>query len=114
MKIKALVMLGFALASSMSYAGVIKPDCNASKAAKNAALESSVGVNGRCDVEKTTKQAKKEVTNKVDDTKDAVSDKVDDTKDNVSDKVDDTKDNVSGKVDDVKDAPAKSMVKAVK
>lgn len=35
--------------SQVSYAGIVNPDCTATKAAKSAAVKATVGVSGRCD-----------------------------------------------------------------
>ncbi|MBO1518162.1 hypothetical protein [Oceanisphaera pacifica] len=94
------LMTSLVFISSISFAGVIKPDCDISKAAKNAALESTVGVSGRCDASKTAKQAKDEAL-------EGVTDKVDNTKDAISD----TKNNAANTIGNVKDEPAKAAVK---
>lgn len=110
MKLKLLVPF-ILLSTSVAHAGLIKPDCDASKAAKNAALENTVGISGRCDAAKTAVQAKDQAVDnakdKVDDTKSNVSDKVDNKKDKLSD----TKDKVSDDVDKLKDQPVKTVIR---
>lgn len=116
MKLKILIPF-ILLATSTVHAGLIKPDCDASKAAKNAALENTVGISGRCDAAKTAEQAKDEALgdakDKVDDAKSDASDKVDQKKDKLSDtrgKVSDEKSKVSNDVDKLKDQPVKTVI----
>ncbi|MEH6637074.1 MAG: hypothetical protein V7700_16260 [Halioglobus sp.] len=47
----------------------LTPNCNPKKAARNAAMDATVGVSGRCDTGKAAKDAKEDV---VDNAKDAV------------------------------------------
>ena len=72
----ALLVLLLPLSQSV-FADVLKPDCNAEKAVKNAVTKATVGVGGRC--------------KPGDGVKDAVDDKVDGVKDSVDDKFDDAK-----------------------
>ena len=83
----ALLVLLLPLSQSV-FADVLKPDCNAEKAVKNAVTKATVGVGGRC--------------KPGDGVKDAVDDKVDGVKDSVDDKVDGVKDSVDDKFDDAK------------
>ena len=76
----ALLFTGFLLTAAPAIAD-LKPDiieCDAGKAARNAAMEAAVGVHGRCDADRLA-----------DKTKDKGKDKLDDAKENASDHVDD-------------------------
>ncbi len=71
MKPKASAAL-FLIAMATGAAADLKPDaldCNAKKAARNAALDATVGVSGRCDPGKAADQAKENVA---DNARDAV------------------------------------------
>ena len=71
MKGKALVLLLVSLAVPNAIAD-LKPDvldCDAKKAARNAAMDATVGVSGRCDTSKAAKNTKENVA---DDVKDSV------------------------------------------
>lgn len=57
-----------ALAAASAQAD-LKPDlvdCDPQKAARNAAMDATVGISGRCDPEKLTKDAREEAKEKVD------------------------------------------------
>ncbi len=72
----------------------LKPDlieCNADKAARNAAMKATVGVHGSCDPEKLAKKKKKEGKKELDKAQDKVSDKLDDTRDGYREKAHDLK-----------------------
>lgn len=58
-------------------AGVIDPDCTPEKAAKSAAMKTTVGVGGRCDAKEAASDSMglDDKKDKVDDAKDGVSDK---------------------------------------
>lgn len=58
MKKRNLALLLFLFGSTVSYAGVMDPDCDAEKAAKATATKAVVGVGGRC----TPKEALKDTT----------------------------------------------------
>ena len=64
MKLKITVLLLGVLLTSGAYA-----DCNAKKAARNATMDATVGVSGRCDPDKLAKDAKEDLG---DDVKDSV------------------------------------------
>ncbi|WP_089139532.1 hypothetical protein [Vibrio rumoiensis] len=104
MKLKLFIPF-ILLATSTAYAGLIKPDCDASKVAKNAALENTVGISGRCDAAKTAEQAKDEAVDNVSDKVDQKRDKLADTKDKVLDK----KSKISDDVKKLKDEPVKTV-----
>ncbi|MFH0265229.1 hypothetical protein [Vibrio rumoiensis] len=115
MKLKLFIPF-ILLATSTAHAGLIKPNCDVSKAAKNAALENTVGISGRCDAAKTAEQAKDEAVDnakdKVDGAKDNVSDKVDQKKDKLADtkdKISDKKSKISDDVKKRKDEPVKTV-----
>lgn len=57
MDLKTLIALAAfsAAASTALHAGVVNPDCDAKKAAKSAAMKSTVGVGGRCDAGEAAK-----------------------------------------------------------
>lgn len=78
MKLKNVLVLFAVLGAGSAWAD-LKPDiidCNPKKAARNAAMEATVGVSGRCDPGKVAENTKENV---VDDAKDTV-DKVTDAK----------------------------------
>ena len=104
MKLKLFIPF-ILLATSTAHAGLIKPDCDASKAAKNAALENTVGISGRCDAAKTAEQAKDEAVDNVTDKVAQKKDKLADTKDKVLDK----KSKISDDVKKLKDEPVKTV-----
>ncbi len=56
-------------------------DCNAKKAARNAAMEATVGVHGSCDADKLAKDAKKDAGKKVEGAREDLGDKLDLDKD---------------------------------
>ena len=64
MKLQITVLLLGALLTSGAYA-----DCDAKKAARNATMDATVGVSGRCDPDKLAKDAKEDLG---DDLKDSV------------------------------------------
>ncbi|UTF59521.1 hypothetical protein [Gilvimarinus sp. DA14] len=75
-------------AAGYTQAELKKPeliDCNAKKAARNAALDSTVGVSGNCDAEKLAKDAKDDVKDSVKDAKKEAGDKIDNAKENAAD-----------------------------
>lgn len=104
MKLKLFIPF-ILLATSTAHAGLIKPNCDVSKAAKNAALENTVGISGRCDAAKTAEQAKDEAVDNVTDKVDQKKDKLADTKDKVLDK----KSKISDDVKKLKDEPVKTV-----
>ncbi|MCP8900810.1 hypothetical protein [Gilvimarinus xylanilyticus] len=66
----------------------LKPDildCNAQKAARNAALDSTVGVSGHCDAEKLADKAKDNAKDSVKEAKKEVGETIDNTKKDVAD-----------------------------
>lgn len=94
------------LGASLAHAGVVNPDCDASKVATNAAVKATTGVSGRCTPAKTADRAVDDATK---DAKKAVkktTKKVDKATDNLGDSVSNAKDNVN----DLKEAPVKSLV----
>ncbi|XZG71671.1 hypothetical protein ACTSKR_07380 [Chitinibacteraceae bacterium HSL-7] len=56
---KFAFVLTLLLASSLSVAGALDPDCTAEKAAKGAATKAVVGVGGRCDMKETVSDSAK-------------------------------------------------------
>ena len=64
MKLQLTVLIMGVLLTSGAYA-----DCNAKKAARNATMDATVGVSGRCDPNKLAKDAKEDLG---DDVKDSV------------------------------------------
>ena len=77
-----LRVLALLLASTVTPNAIadLKPDvldCNAKKAGRNAAMEATVGVSGRCDTGKAAKNTKENVA---DDVKDSVDIDLDDKK----------------------------------
>ncbi len=71
MKLTTFALLSVMLGAANAYAD-LKPDlldCNAKKAARNAAMEATVGVSGHCDTGKALKDTKEDTADKV---KDAV------------------------------------------
>ncbi len=71
MKSQVLVLLLAAVAIDVARAD-LKPDfveCDAKKATRNAAMDATIGVSGRCDPEKVVKNSKE---NLADDARDAV------------------------------------------
>ncbi len=56
-------------------------DCDAEKAARNAAMEAVVGVHGPCDPEKLAEQKKEDAMDKVDGAKDKAADHKEDVHD---------------------------------
>lgn len=64
MKLQLTALVLGALLTSGAYA-----DCNAKKAARNATMDATVGVSGRCDPDKLAKDAKEDLG---DDVKDSV------------------------------------------
>lgn len=80
-----LIMLG---TFSLGALADIKPDildCNAKKAARNAALESTVGVSGNCDGEKLADKTKDNVKDSVADGKEKLGDGVENAKEHAAD-----------------------------
>ena len=71
MKLRILILALVALSGTGALAD-LKPDaldCDPKKAARNAAMDATVGVSGRCDPGKAAKNTKQDV---VDDVKDSV------------------------------------------
>mgnify|MGYP001821987633 FL=1 len=68
MRLKLLVALLTTLTASAAVAD-LRPDCDPKKAARNAAMDATVGVSGRCDTDKLAKDAKEDLS---DSAKDAV------------------------------------------
>lgn len=68
----------FASSLQMAQAGILHPECNTAKAAKNAAIKSATGVSGRCTPSKIIKRELKE-TSPIDD----VADNIKNTKNNL-------------------------------
>ncbi|WP_041522246.1 hypothetical protein [Gilvimarinus agarilyticus] len=92
---KQLLLLGLLTAACPMTLADLKPDiieCDGKKAARNAAMEATVGVSGNCDAKKMADDAK-------DDAADKVSDRVDNTKDHLGHTVDNVKDNTSDALD---------------
>ena len=77
LRVAASAAVILSLAASVQ-AGEIRPDCDAEKVAKNAALEATVGVSGRCTADRAVENAKDNVNDRVDDARDGVADHVDD------------------------------------
>ncbi|WP_020210077.1 hypothetical protein [Gilvimarinus chinensis] len=80
-----LIVLG---AFSVGTSADIKPDileCDAKKAARNAALDSTVGVSGNCDAEKLADKTKDNVKDSVDDGKKKLGDGVENAKEHAAD-----------------------------
>ncbi len=76
MAFKKVLVLFAVLGAGFAWAD-LKPDiidCNPKKAARNAAMEASVGVSGRCDTGKVLEDTKENVVDGAEDTLDAVSD----------------------------------------
>ena len=65
MKFRVLVML-FAILVASAASADLKPKCDPKKAARNAAMDATVGVGGRCDADKVAKNAKEDVKDSVD------------------------------------------------
>ena len=62
------VAFALSVASGATSAGVLDPECTAQKAAKSAAMKSTVGVGGRCSPKEAAADTAKRVTG-VDDLK---------------------------------------------
>ena len=60
MKLKLVFASFVVIASTTAFAGVADPDCDATKAAKSAAMKSTVGVSGRCSASETAKDMGKD------------------------------------------------------
>ena len=80
---KSMVALLAVLASSAAVAD-LRPDCDPKRVARNAALDSTVGVSGRCDADKLAKDTKKDVSNNAKDAVDVDRDKHKQRHDNTS------------------------------
>ncbi|MCO7215463.1 MULTISPECIES: hypothetical protein [unclassified Halomonas] len=112
LRVAASAAVILSLAASVQ-AGVIRPDCDAEKVAKNAALEATVGVSGRCTADRAVENAKDNVNDRVDDARDGVADHVDDARGGVYDRVVTAHDSVEragGKVDDALDKPVRTLL----
>ncbi len=60
--LKTMIILAAILYVPLSSAGVLNPDCTASKAAKSAAAKATVGVGGRCSPAEAAKDTAKKAT----------------------------------------------------
>ncbi|MFV8817153.1 hypothetical protein [Haliea sp. E17] len=81
------VIFGLLLAAAPALAD--KPrliDCNAEKAARNAAMQATVGVHGPCDPDKLAQQKKEDARGKMDDARENVLDQQDDLRDKLDDR----------------------------
>ncbi|TGD73525.1 hypothetical protein E4634_10885 [Mangrovimicrobium sediminis] len=79
---------GLFLLASVTRAD-LKPDileCDAEKAARNAAMEATVGVHGRCDPKRLADKKKEAGKDHLDDARDKAGDKLDNAKDDLDDK----------------------------
>jgi hypothetical protein len=54
--------LALSIASGLATAGVLDPDCTAEKAAKSAAMKTTVGVGGRCSPKEAAADSAKRAT----------------------------------------------------
>lgn len=79
MKIKYIASTLLLIVSSGAFA-----DCNVKKAARNAAMDSKIGVSGRCDAKKATKDAVDNTLN-ISEKKETVNQKVENVKDKTPD-----------------------------
>jgi hypothetical protein len=68
-RVLALLLASIGTTSAIADLKPDALDCNAKKAARNAAMDATVGVSGRCDTSKAAKNTKENVT---DDVKDSV------------------------------------------
>lgn len=62
----------------------LKPDildCDPKKAARNAAMDATIGVSGKCDGQKVAENAKEDAKDRIDDKKDDIADKKEDLMD---------------------------------
>ncbi|MBU3068421.1 hypothetical protein KOI40_01250 [Aestuariicella sp. G3-2] len=69
----------------------LKPDildCDPKKAARNAAMDATIGVSGKCDGQKVAENAKEDAKDRIDDKKDDIADK----KESLGDKKEDLMD----------------------
>jgi hypothetical protein len=62
MKTTTALSLTLLIAASAAGAGALDPDCTAEKAAKSAAMKSTVGVGGRCSPAEAAKDTAKRAT----------------------------------------------------
>jgi len=62
---KKILVILLLLAAPVVHADLVK--CDAKKAARNAAMDATVGVSGRCDAEKLVKDEKDELVDEIDD-----------------------------------------------
>jgi len=74
MTTRLMVALLAALSAGAAVAD-LRPDCDPKRVARNAALDSTVGVSGRCDADKLAKDTKKDVSNNAKDAVDVDRDK---------------------------------------
>jgi hypothetical protein len=58
----AVLALALSIATGIAGAGPLDPDCTAEKAAKSAAMKSTVGVGGRCSPAEAAKDSAKRAT----------------------------------------------------
>lgn len=82
--VSACLLSAFALAD-------LKPDildCDPKKAARNAAMDATVGISGKCDGKKVAENAKDDAKDRIDDKKDDIADK----KESLGDKKEDLMD----------------------
>ncbi|MBN7795925.1 hypothetical protein [Parahaliea mediterranea] len=89
MKLVPAAALLFAL--SVPALADLKPeiiDCDAGKAARNAAMKATIGVKGPCDAERLADDARDDVGDKMDDVRKGAGDKAEDMRDKHKDKRD--------------------------
>lgn len=63
LKTRCILSLLLSLSATSLTADVLDPDCTAEKAAKSAAMKTTVGVGGRCDPKEALTDSAKEVAN---------------------------------------------------
>lgn len=111
---KLLIATALMFGATFAHADIIDPDCDASKMAKSAALDATVGVSGRCTPSKAAERAADDVKDNAKDAVENTTDKVDDKVNSATDNVSDAKDSVNNakdNVNDLKDAPVKTLIK---
>ena len=72
---RKLIVVLLAMLSASAAVADLRPDCDPKRAARNAALDSTVGVSGRCDADKLAKDTKEDLSRNAKDAVDVDRDK---------------------------------------